>query len=81
MKETLITLLGLTPVAGATDVSDEQIIGAVTALKSQADAANAAAEIEKAISDLMAQSCGALSRAAAKQVLETRPAGIIKTNG
>jgi hypothetical protein len=78
MKEKLIALLNLAPIAPATEVADEQVINAVTELQRIAAAASAAQKSEKEITDLISQSHGALNRDTAKEVLATRVAHTIK---
>ena len=72
MREKLIKIFGLTPAEGQAAVSDEQIVAAASWHKTQSDAAEAKRREEKEITDLVTQSCGALSRATAKEVLASR---------
>jgi hypothetical protein len=72
MRDKLVEIFGLKPVGGQTEVSDEQIITAATWHKAQADSAEAKRQEEREISDLVTKSCGALSRASAKEVLAAR---------
>jgi hypothetical protein len=72
MREQLTSLLNLKPAGNQSEVSDEQIIAAVTELQCQAKARAGERAAEKEITDLIAESCGALSREDAKRVLASR---------
>lgn len=76
MRERLIEIIGLRPDRGQSGVSDDQIISAVSDLLHVRVAFDEARKSEKAISDLVAQSCGALSRESAKEILKTRAAAL-----
>jgi len=78
MREKLTQLFGLSPMAGQTGVSDEQIIEAASKHKAKSDAAEAKRLEEKEITDLVTQSCGALTRKAAKEVLDSRKGSFSK---
>ncbi|MEI7534125.1 MAG: hypothetical protein WCK57_07110 [Verrucomicrobiae bacterium] len=78
MRKTLIQIFGLSPVAGTNEVTDAQITAAAADLKARADAATVAAQKEKAINELVTQSIGALTRDAAKEILEQRAASAVK---
>ncbi|MDR3460136.1 MAG: hypothetical protein P4N60_22135 [Verrucomicrobiae bacterium] len=72
MKDQLIQILGLKPAAGAVECTDGQIVAAVTELKRRDDASAAMAAKERAITDLVNQSLGALSRDSAREIVEER---------
>jgi hypothetical protein len=72
MKQKLIEMLDLKPAADQTEVTDEQVIFAVAHLQSQLLGHHNAAAYEKAITDLIVESCGALNRETAKEVLAQR---------
>jgi hypothetical protein len=74
MREKLIALLDLKPAEGCDSVSDEQIIGHITAMKHRDDQASDAAKFERAVTDLVNQSCGAIMREDAKQIVRDRAA-------
>jgi len=78
MKEKLISLLNLAPVAPATEVTDEQVYNAVAGLHRKVADAETAQKAEKEITDLVTQSGGALDRRSAKEVLAERAAHTIK---
>ena len=72
MKAQLIQLLKLSPAPGNAEVSDDQIINAVTALQAAQTAAEAKAAHDKEVNDLIRESCGALSRNSAEDILADR---------
>ena len=75
MKNELIKLLGLDLPANATDAdSDKAILAAVKTLCANAAAAAAALAEESVLTKMIADSHGALSRDAARQVLQNREA-------
>ncbi|MDR3459425.1 MAG: hypothetical protein P4N60_18515 [Verrucomicrobiae bacterium] len=72
MKDQLIQILGLKPAAGAAECTDAEIVAAVAELKRRDDASAATAAKERAITDLVNQSLGALSRDSAREIVEER---------
>jgi len=72
MKTKLVEQLGLKPAAGQTEVTEEQVVTAVAEIQSQLHGHHGAAAYEKAINDLIVQSCGALNRDTAREVLVQR---------
>jgi hypothetical protein len=74
MKEKLIELLNLTPIAPATEVTDAQVVHAVQKLQSAAAAETDAKKADREIRALVAESGHALSYDQAKQVLADRKA-------
>lgn len=69
MKEQLIEILGLAPVAPATEVTDSAVVSAVVELKRDAARIAEGSKLEKQISDKIVASGGALSREQALNVL------------